>query len=55
VAIYYGDATAFNMSNVSANGGTGGISGQNGTVFWQQQTTTALTVAQTDACADLFW
>jgi hypothetical protein len=38
IAIYYRDATAFNLSNVTALAGTGGIEGQNGTVFAQQQT-----------------
>jgi hypothetical protein len=37
IAIYYRDASAFNMSNVTALGGTGGFEGQNGTVFAQQQ------------------
>jgi hypothetical protein len=41
IAIYYRDASAFNMSNVSALAGTGGIAGQNGTVFLQQQSALA--------------
>jgi hypothetical protein len=41
VAIYYRDASPFNMSNVTALAGTGGIEGQNGTVFLQQQSALA--------------
>ena len=37
IAAYDQTIAAFNMSNVTALGGTGGISGQNGTVFVQQQ------------------
>jgi hypothetical protein len=44
IAVYYQNIAAFSTSNISAFGGTGGISGQNGTVFWQQQTTAMTTM-----------
>jgi hypothetical protein len=37
IAIYYRDAVAFNMPDVTALAGAGGIESQNGTVFVQQQ------------------
>ena len=37
IAVYYQNITGFNTTRISGIGGTGGVSGQNGTVHLQQQ------------------